>query len=71
MYVCICKAITDKQIRRAKAAGIDNLHDLRETLGVASGCGSCADDAEMILREGDGRGHGMTPQPRLYVPSAA
>jgi bacterioferritin-associated ferredoxin len=69
MYVCLCKAVTEKQIRRAKAAGIDNLHDLRETLGVASGCGSCADDAESILREGDG--HAAAPHPRLYIPSAA
>ena len=67
MYVCICKAVTDKQIRRAAAAGVDNLYELREALGVASGCGSCADVAESILNENQAR----RAQPALYVPSPA
>ena len=69
MYVCICKAVTDKQIRRAAARGVDNLYELREALGVASGCGGCADQAESILKAANGEsspGH-----PKLYVPSAA
>ena len=28
MYVCICKSVTDKQIRRAAAKGVDNLYEL-------------------------------------------
>lgn len=69
MYVCICKAVTDKQIRRAKSAGAASLEDLRETLGVTSGCGSCTGAVEAILEEPGGRG---TPAaPRVYVPSAA
>jgi bacterioferritin-associated ferredoxin len=51
MYICICKSVTDKQIRRAAANGIDNLYELREALGVAAGCGSCADAASSILSE--------------------
>jgi len=42
MYVCICKSVTDKQIRRAAAKGVDNLYELRANLGVAAGCGKCA-----------------------------
>lgn len=69
MYVCICKAVTDKQIRRARADGIDNFYDLQESLGVATCCGGCADTAESILNEGN---HGTSaPRPRLYIPSAA
>jgi len=64
MYVCICKAVTDKQIRRAAAAGVDNLYELRESLGVASACGSCADLAVSILSE-------KAAQPTLYVLSPA
>ena len=67
MYVCICKAVTEKQIRRAAAQGVDNLYELRESLGVSSGCGSCADMAQEILREHQPR----QSQPSLYVPSAA
>ena len=69
MYVCICKAVTDKQIRCAAASGVDNLYELREALGVASGCGSCADEAESILREANSES--TAGQPKLYVPSAA
>jgi bacterioferritin-associated ferredoxin len=69
MYVCICKAVTDKQIRRAAASGVDNLYELREALGVASGCGSCADEAESILNEANG--NSAPGQPRRYVPAPA
>ena len=67
MYVCICKAVTDKQIRRAAANGADNLYELREALGVGSGCGSCADHAQEILNESNAR----RGSPALYVPSTA
>ncbi|MEQ9561963.1 MAG: bacterioferritin-associated ferredoxin [Woeseiaceae bacterium] len=64
MYVCICKSVTDKQIRRAAANGIDNLYELREALGVASVCGSCAVMDQDIIEESNSR-------PSIYVPSPA
>ena len=67
MYVCICKAVTDKQIRRAAANGVDNLYELRETLGVASACGSCASQAQEILQEN--QSHPV--KAAMYVPSSA
>ena len=67
MYVCICQSVTDKQIRRAAARGVDNLYELRESLGVASGCGSCASTAQEILDETNAR----HAEPVIYVPSSA
>ena len=67
MYVCICNAITDKQIRRAVRNGASSMYDLRGSLGVAAGCGSCARTAEEILEE-ETSGYS---EPRLYVPSPA
>ena len=67
MYVCICKAVTDKEIRQAVANGAGNLYELRESLGVASGCGSCADHAQEILDIT----HTNHAGPARYVPSAA
>jgi bacterioferritin-associated ferredoxin len=67
MYVCICKSVTDKQIRRAAARGVDNLYELRESLGVSSGCGSCASSAQEILDESNGR----HARPAMYIPSSA
>ena len=65
MYVCVCNAITDKQIRRAARNGANSLYELRGTLGVAAGCGSCARTAQEILDEEILASSG----PRLYVPS--
>lgn len=53
MYICICNGVTDREIREAAAAGADSLDALREELGVASCCGTCACAAEAIL-EGQG-----------------
>jgi bacterioferritin-associated ferredoxin len=67
MYVCVCNAITDKQIRRAARNGVNTLYELRGTLGVSAGCGSCARTAQEILDEeilGSGN-------PQVYVPSPA
>jgi len=69
MYVCICKAITDKDIRRAAANGADSLFELQNHLGVATGCGSCAEQAMSIIDEVQSGGAGGAPV--LYVPSAA
>lgn len=51
MYVCICNAITDSQIREAAEDGVDNLWQLQAKLGVATNCGSCKEHASEILRQ--------------------
>ena len=51
MYVCICNAVTDREIRQAVALGARSLGDLKESLGVAANCGKCTDCARAILRE--------------------
>ena len=67
MYVCICNAITDKEIRRAAARGADNLYELQQSLGVATNCGSCATHAQEILDKANTGYAG----PTLYSPSSA
>lgn len=42
MFVCLCNAVTDTQIRSAVADGAVRMRDLSEQLGVASDCGKCA-----------------------------
>jgi len=51
MYVCICNAITDKQIRQAAESGVTSLWKLQKQLGVASNCGKCRETAVNILRQ--------------------
>ncbi len=67
MYVCICNAITEKQIRRVARSGARNLWDLQKELGVASNCGSCKEAAMDILRE-DASTH---IEPVVYTPGVA
>lgn len=51
MYVCLCKGITDAQIRAAITDGASSLREVRNTLGVASQCGKCGIQTREILRE--------------------
>jgi bacterioferritin-associated ferredoxin len=51
MYVCVCNAITEREIRQCADLGASSLADLRECLGVASCCGCCADSATEVLNE--------------------
>ena len=69
MYVCICNAITDKQIRQAAEAGVKDLWGLQAELGVATNCGSCKEAASEILREN--RGRSRVAEPVIYQPAMA
>lgn len=51
MYVCICSAVTERQVREAVQDGIHSLRALRDHLGVASECGKCAGCAHGIIKE--------------------
>jgi bacterioferritin-associated ferredoxin len=68
MYVCICNAVTDKQIRKAAQAGVEDLWDLQRELGVAVGCGACKEMASEILREN--RRHKTQFEPARYQPAS-
>ena len=50
MYVCICAAVSDRQIASAVAAGADSLEKLGFELGVGTGCGCCRETAQQMLR---------------------
>lgn len=51
MYVCICRQITDNQIRDVCRDGVTSMTDLRSRLGVASDCGKCGKLAKNIVKE--------------------
>lgn len=50
MYVCVCNAVTDCQIRQAYCEGVCSMRQLRQRLGVAGCCGRCAPCARDVLR---------------------
>jgi bacterioferritin-associated ferredoxin len=51
MYVCICNAITDTEIRGAVDLGCRTIEDLKRDLGVATCCGKCEPEACRVLDE--------------------
>ena len=51
MYICLCNAITDGQIRDAAARGARSTDDLAHELGVGLGCGRCVTCAKALLCE--------------------
>ncbi|MGR9074289.1 MAG: (2Fe-2S)-binding protein [Gammaproteobacteria bacterium] len=51
MYICVCKAVTDKQIKTAIANGACSHRQLVHCLGVARNCGKCSRDVRELLDE--------------------
>ncbi|MDD4913721.1 MAG: (2Fe-2S)-binding protein [Methylococcales bacterium] len=50
MYVCLCQAVTDRDIQQAAKNGATSLKDLRRQLGVTVDCGRCARFASKCLK---------------------
>lgn len=66
MYVCLCKGVTDKQIRKAVDEGARSIRDLRQQFGVGSQCGKCTCCARDVLHEAL---HARADVVHVYVPS--
>jgi bacterioferritin-associated ferredoxin len=49
MYVCLCKAVTDSQIREAVEEGALHVSHLAERCGLGTGCGRCQDTAQELI----------------------
>lgn len=65
MYVCVCNAVTDRDICEAAARGVCSLEALGEELKVATCCGRCADCARRVLAEA--LPEGRPPEPALAM----
>lgn len=51
MYVCLCSAVTDSDIRQAVAEGCCSVKALKNSLGVGAGCGKCVKTAKHIMED--------------------
>lgn len=63
MYVCLCKGITDHQIRSAIDSGATSIRQLRDSLGVMTQCGRCACLTREIVQSALATSE---PDPSLY-----
>jgi bacterioferritin-associated ferredoxin len=51
MYVCVCKAVSDKTIRQKVGEGLGSMRELKQCLGVGSQCGKCTQTAQQVLNQ--------------------
>jgi bacterioferritin-associated ferredoxin len=51
MYVCVCNAVSDRQIRDAVDHGARTLFEVQCQLPVGACCGRCEDTASKVVSE--------------------
>ena len=51
MYVCLCRGITDSQIRQAVEDGASSVREVNALLGTAMQCGKCGTATRQIVNE--------------------
>ena len=52
MYVCLCKAVTDRQILDAVDEGALDINEIADALGVGTNCGGCREYAQELVNQG-------------------
>lgn len=51
MYVCVCNAVTERQIYHAVKHGAKTVKHLKEQLNVGTECGRCVSCAKACIKE--------------------
>jgi bacterioferritin-associated ferredoxin len=51
MYVCLCHAVTDRQIRQVVEEGVCSLRQVQLCLRVGTNCGKCIPAARDIIEQ--------------------
>ena len=49
MYICLCNAVTDHDIRRKAADGVHSFAELQARTGCSDCCGCCEQEARGTL----------------------
>ena len=55
MYICLCNAITDRDIRHAAATGMRSFAELKAKTGCSDCCGCCEAEARGVFEEAAGK----------------
>jgi bacterioferritin-associated ferredoxin len=67
MYVCVCNAVTERQIYQAAKAGAKTVKHLKETLNVGTDCGRCVSCAKACLKEAHAESHHQLPRKLIQI----
>jgi bacterioferritin-associated ferredoxin len=49
MYVCICYAVTDVELRDCIGEGARTVEQIGDSCGAGTGCGTCLDRLDVLL----------------------
>ncbi|MGH1486527.1 MAG: (2Fe-2S)-binding protein [Cellvibrionaceae bacterium] len=71
MFVCLCKGITDTQIKQSIKDGADSLRDVRRDLGAATQCCKCLPEVRSIVNDALSSKEQSSPlfSPALFFPA--
>ena len=51
MYVCLCKSVTDQQIKESVENGVTSFSAMRSHLDVSTACGKCECEVKQIIQK--------------------
>ena len=51
MYICICNAVTERQLEECARSGATSLEEIAFQLGVGTACGRCRECASGVLEQ--------------------
>ncbi|MDE0883537.1 MAG: (2Fe-2S)-binding protein [Myxococcota bacterium] len=51
MLICLCKAVSDRDLRQAIGRGCRSVSSLCDKTGAGSSCGSCKIDLHAMLKD--------------------
>jgi bacterioferritin-associated ferredoxin len=51
MYVCICRRVSDTELRNTIATGAQNLDEVGQRCGAGTDCGACHEEIADFLQE--------------------
>lgn len=49
MFICVCKAVRERQVRAEVEAGASCYRDIRDRLDVGTCCGRCVPDTRELI----------------------
>jgi bacterioferritin-associated ferredoxin len=52
MYVCICAAVTEAELRNCIRAGAATVDEVGDACGAGTGCGTCHERIDVFLLAG-------------------
>ncbi|MCA9730331.1 MAG: (2Fe-2S)-binding protein [Candidatus Eisenbacteria bacterium] len=61
MWICLCKSVTDRQVREAIEAGARTLEDLMRLTDAGTDCRDCLEALRAMLAQEAGSASGSTP----------